>query len=70
MINTIFDACVSLLYFMADQLGTTYKAINVWIFVIIWPILTVALIAIVVWQQIKIRRLERLTLEKQGAPNA
>ena len=33
------------------------KAINVWIFVILWPILTLALIAILVAQHLKIRRL-------------
>ncbi len=57
MINTIFDACVRLLIFLASQLGITYKAINVWIFVVIWPAFTLALIATVVTQWLKIRKL-------------
>ncbi len=57
MINTIFDACVRLLIFLASQLGITYKAINVWIFVVIWPAFTLALIATVVMQWRKIRKL-------------
>ena len=32
MIDMIFDACVDLLAWTADKLGTTYKAINVWTF--------------------------------------
>ncbi len=37
MIDRIFDACVDLLVWMADKLGMTYKAINVWIFCVIVP---------------------------------
>jgi hypothetical protein len=57
MIDAIFDKCVELLVFLAKQLGVTYEAINVWIFVIIWTIFTFALIALVILQQLKIRRL-------------
>ena len=58
MVNAIFDFCVLVLLFLADLFGMTYKAVNVWIFVVIWPIFTLALIAIVVWQWLKIRRLQ------------
>jgi len=44
---------------LADLLGMTYKAINVWIFAVIWPVLTLALSAVVVLQRLKIRRLLR-----------
>ena len=57
MIDTIFDLCVLLLLFLAEQLGMTYKAINVWVFVIIWPVFTLALIAIMIMQQLRIRQL-------------
>lgn len=57
MINQIFDACVRLLVFLANNFGLTYKAINVWIFVVIWPIITVGLIVLVVLQQRQIRKL-------------
>jgi hypothetical protein len=57
MIDAIFDKCVELLVFLANQLGVTYEAINVWIFVIIWPIFTLALIVLVILQQLRIRRL-------------
>jgi hypothetical protein len=56
MVDIIFDQCVFLLVFLAGRLGMTYKAINVWIFVVIWPICTLTLIAIAILQQRRIRR--------------
>jgi hypothetical protein len=45
------------LAFLADSLGVTYEAINVWVFVIIWPLSTLALTAAVVLQQLRVRKL-------------
>ncbi|RLC61626.1 MAG: hypothetical protein DRI48_10540 [Chloroflexi bacterium] len=59
MIEAIFDQCVHLLVFLADHLGITYKEINVWIFVFIWPMLTFVLIGLVILQQRRIRSLLR-----------
>jgi hypothetical protein len=53
--NAMFDFCVRLLLFLADQTGLTYKEINVWIFVILWPLFTLGLIAVVIMQHRKIR---------------
>jgi hypothetical protein len=66
MIDAIFDWCVRLLVFLAEQLGMTYKAINVWIFVIIWPVVTLALVLLVVRQRVRIRGLLR-EIEKARA---
>ena len=38
LINTIFDWCVDFLMNVATALGTTYEALNVWIFVILIPV--------------------------------
>lgn len=57
MMDQIFDWCVAVLVYWAHVLGITYKEINVWVFVIIWPIVTVLLIIILVRQQQKIRQL-------------
>ena len=59
MMDQIFDWCVNILVYWAGVLDITYKEINVWVFVIIWPILTVLLVAIIVWQQRKIRQLSQ-----------
>ena len=57
--NQIFDWCVNVLIYWANVFGITYKDINVWIFVIIWPLLTLLLIGIIVMQYRMIRRLSR-----------
>ncbi len=44
MTEKIFNSCVDLLIWGARLLGMTYKEINVLIFCIIWPILTLFLI--------------------------
>jgi hypothetical protein len=58
--NEIFDLCVQLLYAFADIFGMTYKEINVWIFCIIWPIIT-AIMAI--WIVILIQEKRKLSLQ-------
>ena len=57
MMDEVFDWCVRLLVFLAPQFGMTYKEINVWIFVIIWPVITIGLIVWLILQQLRIRRL-------------
>jgi hypothetical protein len=59
MMDQIFDWCVRVLVYWAGMLGITYKEINVWVFVIIWPILTAILIGMIVVQQRKIRQLSK-----------
>ena len=59
MMNQIFDWCVRVLVYWANILGITYKEINVWVFVIIWPILTILLIVIIILQQRKIQTLSK-----------
>lgn len=63
MIDAIFDWCVQALVYFAGVLGITYKEINVWVFVIIWPALTLVLVSLVIRQQARIRRLERALQE-------
>jgi hypothetical protein len=59
-VDAIFDWCVGVLVYFAGVFGITYKEINVWVFVIIWPILTLILIALIIMQQVRIRRLQKI----------
>jgi hypothetical protein len=59
MMDQIFDGCVNVLVYWAGILGMTYKEINVWVFVILWPVLTVLLIGMIVWQHRTIRKLAK-----------
>ena len=53
-IDQIFNFCVRLLYDIGLVLGITYEEINVWLFVIIWPIASLLLFAEVVRLRLKL----------------
>lgn len=59
MMDRIFDWCVNVLVYWAGILGMTYKEINVWVFVIVWPILTMVLIGMIVVQRRTINRISK-----------
>lgn len=59
MMDSVFDWCVDVLVYWAGMLGMTYKEINVWVFVIIWPIVTILLIVIIFLQRRRLRQLLR-----------
>ena len=56
--DAVFELCVRILVRLADLTGLTYKEINVWIFVILWPILTLGLIVLAIFQRRRIQILE------------
>ena len=53
-IDQIFNFCVRLLYDICLVLGITYEEINVWLFVIIWPIASLLLFAEVIRLRLKL----------------
>lgn len=57
-IDTIFRLCVVLLVDFADFLGVSYEEINIWIFVIIWPALTIVGIIWITILKFRIRKLK------------
>ena len=59
MIHQIFQACVWVLNVAGQWLGIGYEAINVWVFVVLWPIATLSLLAIIGVQAVQLRRLRR-----------
>ncbi len=59
MMDQIFDWCVNVLVYWAGILGMTYKEINVWVFVIVWPLVTLILVGIVIQQYRTIRKLSK-----------
>ena len=52
-IDTIFNFCVRLLYDVANILDISYEEINVWLFCVIWPFLSLVLFAEVIRLRIK-----------------
>lgn len=59
MIDLIFEVCVQILIGLANGLGVSYRAINVYIFVILWPLVTLTLIVIVIAQARALRQAGR-----------
>ncbi|MGD0806505.1 MAG: hypothetical protein ABSA10_03440 [Anaerolineales bacterium] len=60
MMDAIFDYCVRILVFLAGRTGLTYKEINVWIFVILWPIVSLLLVIVILVQHRRIKVLSSL----------
>lgn len=48
-IDITFDWCVRLLYSVANAIGITYEEINVWLFVIILPVILLASLSLNIW---------------------
>tara|TARA_B110000008_G_C16739203_1_gene471914 strand:+ start:68 stop:259 length:192 start_codon:yes stop_codon:yes gene_type:complete len=52
-IDLVYNICVMLLIDSARYLGITYEEINVWLFVVIWPLLSLVLFAEVIRLRVK-----------------
>ena len=57
--HELFDICVDILYWIADLTGWTYKEANIWIFVIIHPLLTIFLFYYVIRLRKQIKELRK-----------
>ena len=53
-IDETFNFCVRLLYEIGGILGISYEEINVWLFIIIWPIASLLLFAEVIRLRLKL----------------
>ena len=53
--NEVFDICVAILIWIADLFEVTYKEANIWIFVIIEPILFIAMLYMIIKQRREIK---------------
>ena len=42
-IDQLFTLCVNFLLILGKKLGLSYNEVNIWIFCVIWPILTLVL---------------------------
>ncbi|MGH7297186.1 MAG: hypothetical protein ACRELB_19765 [Polyangiaceae bacterium] len=53
----IYAACVDFMLHLARLTGTTYRDANAFLFFVLWPAVTVALVVAVGWQAAVLRRL-------------
>lgn len=56
VIDFVFDACVNLLLIIGALTGLSYNAVNVIIFCVVWPILTLILLTNVFYLRRKIKK--------------
>lgn len=47
-IDQLFTLCVNYLHFLSNRLDMTYNEINIWIFCIIWPLITLVLLILAI----------------------
>jgi hypothetical protein len=59
-IDVLFKLCVIFLVDLADILGLTYEEINIYIFVIIWPCLTLYQTIRIIWLKRKFRKQDKI----------
>lgn len=57
--NELFKWCVDFLIWLADVVGMTYEEVNIWIFVIIEPIVFLLMLWMIIRQRRKIRQLKK-----------
>ena len=55
-IDNIFNFCVIFLYKLGSLLGITYEEINVWLFIVIWPLISLIMFAEIIRLRLKINK--------------
>ena len=60
-IDVVFNYCVRLLYDVASLIGITYEEINVWIFCILWPVVTIIMLAEIIRLRFKFSKVGKPT---------
>ena len=55
-VDNIFNFCVILLYNIGSLFGITYEEINVWLFVVIWPLISLIMFAEIIRLRLKINK--------------
>ena len=55
-IDNTFNFCVILLYNIGTLFGITYEEINVWLFVVIWPLISLIMFAEIIRLRLKINK--------------
>ena len=68
-IDYTFNLAVLWLYAWANLSGITYEEINVWIFVIGWPLQTLAMLGAIIWL-IRRLKLEQRVNDSKFAKNS
>ena len=66
IVDFLFNLAVRWLYAWAEFFGITYEEINVWIFVISWPLSMVVSAVWITYLSLKVKRLQRRLVMSVG----
>ena len=66
IVDFLFNLAVRWLYASAEFFGITYEEINVWIFVISWPLSMVVSAVWITYLSLKVKRLQRRLVMNVG----
>ena len=69
IMEAVFELCVLLLMALAEVFNTTYVVINVWVFCVIWPLVTLGLVVWVAYL-LRVNKRHREKISKLGASTA
>jgi hypothetical protein len=59
--HELFDICVDVLFWIANVFGITYKEANIWVFVIVEPVVFILMLGLILRQRTRIKVLEAIT---------
>ena len=59
IVNSIFAYCTNFILNLTELLSVSYYEVNAVLFVILWPVLTIALVILNIYQRAKLKRLLR-----------
>ncbi len=63
----VYCACVDFELRLAKLLSISYRDVNAGLFFVLWPLVTVGLVALVIHQRRVLRRLERVQVSSSAA---
>jgi len=63
-----YCACVDFMLHAARLFGFTYRDANALLFFVVWPAVTVALVAVVLWQRATLKKLHRRPVSDRAPP--
>lgn len=56
MIERIYIYCTDFTITMANTFGISYEEFNAWLFCVVWPLFTLAMVALVTYQIIALKQ--------------
>ena len=60
IVNASFAWCVQFLYDIANWMDITYESLNIWVFVVVHPLITMGLILWVIKLRARLKRVQKI----------